>query len=137
MFARLFQMATLAVAAGALTLAACGERGDGDKEVRINMSFSAFEPQVVEVRAGEPVTFQLVNEDPIEHEWMVGDESFHALHRTGTHAFHDSVPEEVTVPALESRETTLTFAEPGDYAFICHLPGHEEYGMRGVVRVTG
>jgi plastocyanin len=30
---------------------------------------------------------------------------------------------------------TVTFGEPGDYAFICHLPGHEEYGMRGVVLV--
>ena len=26
--------------------------------------------------------------------------------------------------------------QPGEYAFICHLPGHEAYGMRGVVRVV-
>jgi uncharacterized cupredoxin-like copper-binding protein len=31
--------------------------------------------------------------------------------------------------------TTLTFAEPGDYLYICHLPGHEAYGMVGTLHV--
>jgi uncharacterized cupredoxin-like copper-binding protein len=31
--------------------------------------------------------------------------------------------------------TTITFDAPGEYAFICHLPGHEAYGMAGTVRV--
>jgi uncharacterized cupredoxin-like copper-binding protein len=43
----------------------------------------------------------------------------------------------VTVPALSTRVTTLTFREAGDYQYICHLPGHEEYGMVGVVHVVG
>jgi uncharacterized cupredoxin-like copper-binding protein len=42
----------------------------------------------------------------------------------------------VTIPPLGTAETTLTFEEPGDVAFICHIPGHEAYGMVGVVRVT-
>jgi uncharacterized cupredoxin-like copper-binding protein len=46
------------------------------------------------------------------------------------------VPAEVTVPAFETRTTVITFDKPGEYAFICHLPGHEAYGMRGVVRVV-
>jgi plastocyanin len=37
---------------------------------------------------------------------------------------------------LEERVTTLTFAEAGEYRYICHLPGHEAYGMVGVVRVV-
>jgi uncharacterized cupredoxin-like copper-binding protein len=48
---------------------------------------------------------------------------------------HATRPTEVTVPALSTRTTTLTFAEPGDYAYICHLPGHEAYGMHGTVHV--
>jgi uncharacterized cupredoxin-like copper-binding protein len=30
----------------------------------------------------------------------------------------------------------VTFAEPGEYKMICHLPGHEAYGMVGVLRVV-
>ena len=41
-----------------------------------------------------------------------------------------------TIPPLATVETTLTFAEPGELAFICHVPGHEAYGMVGTLRVT-
>ena len=98
--------------------------------------FSRFEPGTLTVRAGEAITFTLRNDDPIAHEWIVGTEDVHARHRTGTEPYHDSVPNEVTVPALSSRRTTLTFDEPGDYSFICHLPGHEAYGMSGTLRVV-
>jgi malic enzyme len=36
-----------------------------------------------------------------------------------------------------SRATTVTFATPGTYLYICHLPGHEAYGMVGTVVVEG
>ena len=62
---------------------------------------------------------------------------FHEAHRTGTHATHGAVPTEVTVPALETVETTITFDEPGTLAYICHLPGHEAYGMVGALTVAG
>jgi uncharacterized cupredoxin-like copper-binding protein len=39
------------------------------------------------------------------------------------------------VPAGAVRETTVVFAQPGTYRFICHLPGHEAYGMVGTVVV--
>jgi plastocyanin len=43
----------------------------------------------------------------------------------------------VTVPALSTRTTTIQFDKPGDYAYICHLPNHEAYGMVGTLRVVG
>jgi uncharacterized cupredoxin-like copper-binding protein len=33
--------------------------------------------------------------------------------------------------------TTVTFTKPGTYLYICHLPGHEAYGMVGTLLVTG
>ena len=101
------------------------------------MRYSAFTRTEVVVRAGEPLTVVLVNDDPIDHEWMVGDDAFHDRHRTGTEPVHGTRPEEVTVPAGETRTTTVTFQQPGEYRFVCHLPGHEAYGMVGVVRVLG
>ena len=114
----------------------CGARAEAaGATATVTMRYSRFAPQVVTVQTGVPVVFTLRNDDPIEHEWIVGPEAVHAAHRTGTEAYHAERPEEVTVPAYQTRRTTVTFAKPGEYAFICHLPGHEAYGMRGVVVV--
>lgn len=112
-----------------------GVAAGDDQPVEIGMRYSAFSSAVVTVPAGVPVTFVLSNGDPIDHEWLVGDEAFHERHRTGTDAHHGSRPDEVGVPAGMTVTTTVTFRSPGEYRFICHLPGHEAYGMVGIVRV--
>ena len=109
--------------------------GQSEEVTTVQIRFSRFEPSVVMAKAGEPITIRLRNDDPIAHEWIVGSEAIHERHRTGTEPYHDAVPTEVTIPALQSRTTTVQFDAPGDYVFICHLPGHEAYGMRGVLRV--
>jgi len=124
----------LAVAVLAAAASACAP---GPQTVTITIHYSLFDLTDVTVQAGVPVTFVLVNEDPIDHEWLIGDEGFHDKHRSGTHAAHGDVPTEVTIPALATVETTITFDEPGIMAFICHLPGHEAYGMVGTVTVEG
>jgi uncharacterized cupredoxin-like copper-binding protein len=118
----------------AVAIAGCAP---ASRTVTITIHYSAFDLTEVSVPRGVPVTFILVNDDPIDHEWLIGDEAFHAQHRTGTHAVHGSVPNEVTIPALSTRRTTITFTEAGEVAYICHLPGHEAYGMVGVVTVGG
>lgn len=126
--------ALLLGAALALFAAGCGNAaGTG---VTVAIHYSHFEPEVVTVVAGQPVTIQLRNDDPIDHEWIVGPPEVHERHRTGTEPFHASVPTEVTIPALSTRVTTVTFEQAGEYAYICHLPGHEAYGMVGVLRVV-
>ena len=117
--------------------AAAGCAAPDAQTVTIVIHYSAFDPPALSVPAGVPVTFVLVNEDPIDHEWLIGDEAFHEAHRTGTHATHDAAPTEVTVPALETVRTTITFEEPGTLSYICHLPRHESYGMVGVLTVEG
>jgi uncharacterized cupredoxin-like copper-binding protein len=107
------------------------------RTVTITIRYSAFEPAEITVPRGVPITFVLENQDPIDHEWLIGDDAFHAAHRAGTHASHGDVPAEVTVPALETATTTITFDEPGTLAFICHLPAHESYGMVGTLTVVG
>ena len=126
--------AALLMAASAATACAAAPE---EREVTIRIHYSAFDPAELTVPAGVPVTFVLVNEDPIDHEWLIGDEGFHDAHRSGTHASHGAVPTEVTVPALETVETTITFEEPGTLDYICHLPAHETYGMVGTLTVEG
>jgi len=114
-----------------LFASACGGGADASREVTIAIHYSHFVPESVEVPSGVPVSITLRNEDPIEHEWIVGPPDVHERHRTGTEPFHDQIPKEVTIPALASRTTTVTFERPGEYLYICHLPGHEAYGMVG------
>jgi uncharacterized cupredoxin-like copper-binding protein len=110
--------------------------GAGPAMVEIPIHYSHYQRTEVTVRAGVPVTFVLRNTDPIDHEWIVGDAAVHERHRTGTEPFHASRPTEVTIPAGTTRETTVTFDTPGTYLYLCHLPGHEAYGMVGTLTVT-
>jgi uncharacterized cupredoxin-like copper-binding protein len=123
----------LAAALGAAMVA--GTAGRAPDPVAIELHFSRYEPDRITVPAGRPVTFVLRNTDPIDHEWIVGDEAVHERHRSGTEPVHGARATEVTVPALAERQTTITFAEPGTYRFVCHLPGHEAYGMTGTLVV--
>jgi len=133
----MFQRASAAVALllGAAVVAGCGA-SPSVQQVEILIHYSHFSPTELTVPRGVPVTFVLVNEDPIDHEWLIGDAAFHERHRTGTEPAHGDRPDEVSIPAFTSAQTTLTFDEPGDVVFICHFPNHEAYGMAGVLHVT-
>jgi uncharacterized cupredoxin-like copper-binding protein len=108
----------------------------GPQTVEISIRYSHFVRDSVTVPAGVPLTFVLRNGDPIDHEWIVGDAGVHERHRGGTEPVHGSRPTEVTVGAGATATTTVTFTEPGTYRYVCHLPGHEAYGMVGTLRVT-
>lgn len=138
----------LATALGGVVVAGAIARGHEPVVIEIRIHYSHFEPSSVTVPANRPVTFVLVNSDPIDHEWIVGDEATHLRHRTGTEPSHGARPTEVTIPALSERRTTVTFgaagavpmtgvvSNSGQLTFVCHLPGHEAYGMVGSVVVA-
>jgi uncharacterized cupredoxin-like copper-binding protein len=100
--------------------------------VEIRIRYSHYNPSLITVPHDRPVTIVLVNEDPIDHEWLVGDAQMHEVHRTGTEAHHGSRPTEVSIPAMSTVETTITFPQVS-WQYICHLPGHEAYGMVGLL----
>lgn len=81
------------------------------------------------------MTFVINNRDPIDHEFIVGDESVQRAHERGTEAHHGTRPGEVSIPAGGTRTTTYVFETPGRLLIGCHLPTHYDYGMRGDVVV--
>ena len=127
----------LATALGAAVLAGAVGRSDAPVVVELTIHYSRFEPATVTVPTGRAVTFVIDNNDPIDHEWIVGDKALHERHRTGTEPVHNARPTEISIDALTERSTTVTFDQPGTFTFICHLPGHEAYGMTGTVTVSG
>lgn len=133
--------AAVVVSLGLACLPACGpsdaaappERGG---RVRVSIEHSAFSLDRTSFRAGEKVTFVIHNDDPIDHEFIIGDDKTHAHHEEGRQRHHHGrVPGEISVPAGTTRRTTFTFTEEGRVTYACHLPGHFDYGMAGAVSV--
>ena len=130
---------TLALTIGVGAVAIAGGRGPDPApatSIEIVIHYSHFEPSAFTVPVGLPITITLRNDDPIDHEWIVGDAKVHEVHRTGTELLHPSRPTEVVIPAGETRVTTITFEQAGSLQYICHLPAHEAYGMVGVVSIV-
>ena len=113
-----------------------GALGPAPVTVILDIEHSAFVPKTLDVVQGTKVRFVVVNADPINHEFIVGPPEVHDRHRNGREEAHPPVAGEVSVPAGSRGVTSYVFNEPGDVAFVCHLPGHADYGMKGTVTVV-
>jgi len=109
--------------------------GPGLVTVNVDIRYSKFSISTLHVQPGTVVRFLVHNNDPIHHEFIVGDARVHFLHEHGTEAVHPPIPGEVSVNPQDVGETFYAFDKPGRYLFACHLPGHFAYGMKGWVVV--
>jgi uncharacterized cupredoxin-like copper-binding protein len=143
---RPWQLAVVLAACGAAALVAVRAAGspadDGpDRTVVVTMRHSRFEPATVRVEPGERVRFALRNTDPIDHEFILGDDGVQRRHEQGREReHHGEVPGERSVAAGQEAVTSYAFPASLDgraVEFACHLPGHYAYGMRGEVTVEG
>jgi uncharacterized cupredoxin-like copper-binding protein len=102
----------------------------------MSIEHSSFGISEMRFAAGDTVRFVVTNDDPIDHELIIGDQRVQDIHERGSEAIHGAVPGEITVPAGETRSTIFTFDEAGELFFACHLPGHFAYGMHGSIVVA-
>jgi uncharacterized cupredoxin-like copper-binding protein len=132
-------LARTALVAGAVVLfgGALATSGSATpRTITVSMRHSRFAPEYVIVRRGATVRFVITNLDPIDHEFILGDEAVQRRHETGTEPAHGHVPGEVSVPPGATAETSYTFTRPGVLLIGCHAPGHYAYGMRGRVLIV-
>ena len=141
-----------AVVLGAL--AACGdgdsdEAGGGgggrqraDRVVEVRVMAGRFQPDSVAVKAGETITFRVVNQDTGIHEFTLGDEDKQA-EREKMMAAMGSAPMEmddeadsVTVKGGATEELTWTFDDAGTVLYGCHQPGHYAAGEKGTINAA-
>lgn len=71
-----------------------------------------FGQEVLRVKAGEAITFELQNRDMYAHSLDVDELAWH-----------------VQMPANDRVAAALTAPEPGTYTIYCGIPGHREAGM--------
>ena len=120
------------VAGATLLLAACGGGGavaggdhgdhaaqeavvepvDGAPQVTVTAVDIDFQPETLELRAGEPVNVTVINDGEALHDFTVEEAGLH-----------------VNVDPGQSVTTGLTIDDPGTYRAVCTVPGHEDAGM--------
>jgi uncharacterized cupredoxin-like copper-binding protein len=87
-----------------------------------------FYPDVVQIRAGETITFELTTMGFTTHEFMVGPAVDVAADTEGT-------PEVADIGMMQTKSVTYTFLGAGPFSFACHAPGHYEAGMKGTISI--
>ncbi len=113
---------------------------DDVRIVEVSMTEFAFEPERVDISAGETVRFIITNNGAIDHEFRLSNahrieehlESGHDDHGEGGHHEEDGDVFVELEPGATG-EITVTFPKDmGIYTEIaCLLPGHYEAGMLG------
>lgn len=101
----------------------------------------AYDPELVEVQAGETVTFRVQNTGQIVHEFVLGDEHEQDEHEQEMSAMSPGMvmheePNAISIEPGETEEITWTFTGAGEVLYGCHEPGHYDAGMVGVITVS-
>ena len=149
------------VMAGGLLLAGCGGGGSstpatsggvgppGDpakatRTVEIHAGDDLrFQPDTVDAKIGETVTFKVVNVASVEHDFTLGDDAAQSEHEKemrsmssgGPMDMSDS-PNAIHIAPGTTKDITWTFTKAGTTLYGCHEPGHYVAGMKGTITVT-
>lgn len=144
MRSRLFAMA--GVVSLAFVVAACSnDDGDvvgssGPRTIEVMaLDDLAYDPASIEVDTGETVTFVVTNAGDLMHEFVVGDtEMQETAEKQMSEGMGDHMETmaSLSVDPGETAETTVTFDEPGELFYACHLEDHYVGGMVGTITIS-
>ena len=87
------------------------------REIEVTAASLAFDPDEIEIAAGEDVAIVLTSDDG-QHDFTV-----------------DELDAHVAVGPGDTATGGLRADEPGRFAFYCSVPGHRDGGMEGVLVV--
>ena len=140
-----------------------GDASDVTRTLEIDVYDNYYEPETVEVKAGETVKFIVKNDGALLHEFNLGTPHMHMAHQkemrmmmehgmlTPTGMNHEMMnmdhsamgmpamkhddPNSVLVEPGETKELVWHFHKPTMVEFACNIPGHYEAGMVGELEV--
>jgi uncharacterized cupredoxin-like copper-binding protein len=118
--------------------AAAGTIGSVDRTITITTTDALrFAPDVLTVRKGETIQFQVTNSGTLPHEFVIGNASQQQAHElemaTGNMS---SEANAIQVPAGQTVQLAYTFDQAGTLEFACHVAGHYAAGMRGAISIS-
>ena len=136
------QVLLLIVIVAAL-LAGCSGRPKA-VEIKLEASGLKYQPETLEVVAGQPVKLTFVNNDSVVHDFSIMEIPVVLVGATAEPmAGHDmgnmTTEPQLHVAAAANSTTSLEFtpSKSGTYEFFCTVPGHKETGMVGTLVVNG
>ena len=124
---------------------------DVDRTITLDAGDMWFDPETLEMAAGEIVKFEITNTGNLEHEFVIGSKEAQEEHRQmmlnmangGGHDMsnmshgdgHDMASMNMAGVTIEPGETgTLLWSVPdnvNELEYACNIPGHYESGMYG------
>jgi uncharacterized cupredoxin-like copper-binding protein len=130
----------------ALTLAACGGSGGDESQsgtTELNVSVEDefnFDPNTLSAKAGQEVALTFENTGTLDHAFVIlkeGVDLEHAAEEDEEELHEELILEIHEIAAGENATETFTApSEPGDYVFLCTVPGHAEAGLVGTLTVS-
>lgn len=142
---------------GHLEFGGPGDPSAVSRTIQVGLEDTYFEPETIQIKAGETIRFVLKNNGQLVHEFNIGTASMHTEHQEememmvdhgvleadkinhhmmkmemadGTTMEHDDPNSALLEPGQEA-EIVWTFAKPMELEFACNIPGHYDAGMAG------
>ena len=140
-----------------------GKAAQATRTVEVTLGDNYYEPESLQVKAGETIRFVLTNTGEFLHEFNIGTAAMHSAHQeemammvehgmltpTGIdqnmmnmdHSNmkgamkHDDLNSALVEPG-KTAELTWKFTKTVDLQFACNMPGHYEAGMVGDIEFT-
>jgi len=120
-----------------LVLASCGGKSSKPStKIDVSMTDFQFQPNAFTVPAGQEITLNAKNDGGVVHSFVIMNKGQSA----GTEFTAEDQPNvywQVEIQPGGSIDTTFTAPpDPGEYEFVCHVPGHIQAGMVGKLIVV-
>jgi len=145
----------------AATHGAPGEAAAATRTVEVVMYDNYYEPESLEVKAGETVRFVIRNDGALVHEFNIGTATMHLDHQAEMQMMEDHgvlKPERIDHEAAKAMQAAMghgmheepnsalvepggtaeivwSFPESGEIEFACNVPGHYDAGMQGYFKI--
>lgn len=98
-----------------------------------------FEPKLLDVKKGETIRMTFTNKGESDHEFVMDTQAAVMEHKAMMEKFPEmehADPNSIRLAPGASGEIIWTFANDGEFAFACLIPGHYESGMHGPLKVA-
>jgi uncharacterized cupredoxin-like copper-binding protein len=147
------------------TMSTVGEQGKSEevsRTIEIEMFDNYYDPEVIQLKAGETVRFVVKNQGQLVHEFNIGTPDMHTAHQEEMmmmvqhgalmpdHINHEKMamdmgggktmehndPNSVLLEPGKSAEVIWRFAKAGELEFACNVPGHYDAGMVGMIQTN-
>jgi uncharacterized cupredoxin-like copper-binding protein len=138
-----------------------GKASEVSRTIDVVMMDNYYEPEKIDIKAGETVRFQVVNKGALVHEFNIGTADMHKGHQkemmmmvqhgiiqggqlnremmkmdigNGQTMEHND-PNSVLLAPGETAEIIWTFPSDAKLEFACNVPGHYQSGMVGDIAI--